>query len=321
MGGVIVGGSMSNEPGSEMSEDAPMRVSENSTEFGSTFTLRRAMSLQASISLGERFDLEAPTPTPVSSKTPHCESEATAMPEPKVVGVVAKTPADCECVGDFVRSAGHTPIGFGMSEDLTASLREELRFDLLLARFDGDGPRLSDEVQALRRRVGTDVPLLLMAREAQLRTVATIASAVNVDFILLPCNPPEFEARFMRLRRSAFPEAHKEGFRWGCYYFDPSSRKVYMFGEEILLPPVEFDLAYLFFRNPGIIYSRRTLFRKIWGGNWHESGSRTLDVHVARLRKKLELGPHRECELLAVYGVGYQLRTSYPSSDDDENMT
>ena len=321
MGGVIVGGSMSNEPGSEMSEDAPMRVSENSTEFGSTFTLRRAMSLQASISLGERFDLEAPTPTPVSSKTPHCETVASALPARLLGGVSAKTPADCECVCDFVRSAGHTPIGFGMSEDLTASLREELRFDLLLARFDGDGPRLSDEVQALRRRVGTDVPLLLMAREAQLRTVATIASAVNVDFILLPCNPPEFEARFMRLRRSAFPEAHKEGFRWGCYYFDPSSRKVYMFGEEILLPPVEFDLAYLFFRNPGIIYSRRTLFRKIWGGNWHESGSRTLDVHVARLRKKLELGPHRECELLAVYGVGYQLRTSYPSSDDDENMT
>jgi len=276
------------------------------------------MSLQTGISSGERFDLEAPTPTSESSKEQLCEFEAMAMamPEPKLVAVFAKSPGDCERICDFVRSAGHTPIGFTPGEDPATPLRRQVRFDLLLARFDGEGPRLSDDVQALRRLVGTNVPLLLMAREAQLHAVAAIATAVDVDFILMPCRTWEFEARFAALRRSAFPEAQRESFRWGCYHFDPPGRKVWMSEKEIQLPPVEFDLAYLFFRNPGSIHSRKALLRKVWGRSWHEGGTRTIDVHVARVRKKLDLGPHRACELLAVYNVGYQLRICDPSDDD-----
>jgi len=244
------------------------------------------------------------------------------MREPKLVGVFAKSLADCECICDFVRSAGHIPTGFALKEDLATLLRKEVRFDLLMARFDSHGSQLSDDVQDFRYLVGTDVPLLLMAGEIQLHAVAAIASAVNVDFILMPCRPSEFEARFAALRRAAYPDAQGEGFRWGCYYFDPSSRKVYLSEREIQLPPVEFDLACLFFRNPGVIYSRKALFRKVWGRNWHESGSRTIDVHVARLRKKLDLCPHRECELFAVYSVGYQLRTCSPSGHGGiENRT
>ena len=274
------------------------------------------MSLQTSISLDESFDLEAPTQAPAGSESRLCEFEARELPEPKLVAVFAESAAACERICDFVRSVGHVPTGFVLREDLASTLRKEVRFDLLLARFVSDGRRLSDDVQAFRHMVGTDIPLLLMAGEAQLHAVAAIASAVNVDFMLMPFRPSEFEARFVALRRSAYPKAQKEGFHWGCYYFDPSRRKVHMSGKEIPLPPAEFDLACLFFQNPGFIYSRKALFRRVWGRTWHESGSRTIDVHVARLRKKLDLGPHRECELLAVYCVGYQLRTCHPSSDN-----
>ena len=274
------------------------------------------MNSQTSITLSEHFDLEAPPLTSTRSTAQLDEFEAREMHEPKLVAVFAKSPTDRECICDFVRSAGHIPIGFALKEDLAATLRKEVCFDLFLTRFDSDGRRLSDDVQAFRHMVGTDVPLLLMAREAQLHAIAAIASAANVDFMLMPCRPSEFEARFVALRCSASPELQREGFRWGCYYFDPSARKVYMSEKEVQLLPVEFDLAYVFFRSPGVVHSRKSLFRKIWGEKWHENGSRTLDVHVAKLRKKLDFGFHRECELLAVYSVGYQLRTCYPSRDD-----
>lgn len=297
-----------------------MRTSMMKAELGSVSALGTAMSSRASVSLSDRFDPEAMTTELGGSKARFFDrAEEKEIAESKLVAVIEKNSANRERTCEFVRSLGHTPLGFELSEDLVVLLRKGVYFDLLLASFDTDGSRLSGDALALRSSIGTVIPLLLMVSEVQLHTVATAASAVNVDFILAPCNPLEFEARFVALRRSAFPEVRKEGFHWRSYYFSLADCKVHLHGKEIKLQPREFDLACLFFQNPGCLYSRKALFRFAWGEDHPEAKNRVLDVHITRLRKKLDLDSRRECELRAVYGVGYQLRTYPPRDDESEN--
>jgi len=283
-------------------------------------TLGLEMRSQTRVSLDNRFDSETTIKSIENPKEQLLEIiKKNEIAESKLVAVLEKRSVNRECTHELLRSLGYTPVGFELSEDLITLLRRGTRFDLLLASFDGDGSQVADDVRALKLAAGSTVPLLLMVREAQLHIVAASAYTANVDFILAPCNPLELEARFAALQRSISSDELDEGFRCGSYYFNPRGRKVDLFGKEVKLQPREFDLACRFFRNPGYIHARKALFRSVWGRDRSDDETRTLDVHVARLRKKLDLGPHSECELLSIYSVGYQLKIHPPGDDGSAN--
>lgn len=83
---------------------------------------------------------------------------------------------------------------------------------------------------------------------------------------------------------------------------DTSSHRVQVDGEEVLLTMKEFELLVLFARNPNIALYRETIYENVWGGEY-SGQSRTVDLHVQRLKKKL----HWEEKIMAVYKVGYRL--------------
>ncbi|MNV73380.1 Sensory transduction protein regX3 [compost metagenome] len=128
------------------------------------------------------------------------------------------------------------------------------------------------------------------------------------DFIVMPCNPVELEARVLAFKGlSASAELYGE-FRCGAYHFQALGRVVSFNSQQIKLQPIEFDLALHLFRNPGLVHSRKSLFDAVWTRvRTGESDTRTLDVHIARLRRKLEIGEPNGCELQSVRNIGYRL--------------
>ena len=88
---------------------------------------------------------------------------------------------------------------------------------------------------------------------------------------------------------------------------DGDSRRVFIGEKEINLTAKEFDLMELLMRNPGRVYSRENLLNVVWGYEY-AGDYRTVDVHVRRLREKLELDPANPEYILTKWGVGYYLK-------------
>ncbi|WP_346286032.1 response regulator transcription factor [Zoogloea sp.] len=98
------------------------------------------------------------------------------------------------------------------------------------------------------------------------------------------------------------------------YRFEVISKQAFVEGRRVELTDKEFELSVFFFRNPGRLLSREKLLEVVWGGRLR-AASRTVDTHVSRIRRKLDIHPGRGFRLSASYGSGYRLeRVEDPSS-------
>ena len=93
----------------------------------------------------------------------------------------------------------------------------------------------------------------------------------------------------------------------GHITLDPDARAAWKDGQSVDLTAKEFDLMELLMRNPGRVYSRENLLNVVWGYEY-AGDYRTVDVHVRRLREKLELDPANPQYILTKWGVGYYLK-------------
>ena len=120
------------------------------------------------------------------------------------------------------------------------------------------------------------------------------------DYIVKPFEPLELLARV----ESVLRRAGRGGglLRAFDVVVDPTARRVEKNGVSVALTPREFDLLVLLLRNQGIALYRDVMYERVWGGE-EEAGSRTLDLHIQRLRKKLGLAD----QIKTVYKVGYLL--------------
>lgn len=130
------------------------------------------------------------------------------------------------------------------------------------------------------------------------------------DYITKPFNILEVKARIKAiLRRNSKKEVSKKGSNEliiGDLRLDFDSRTLYILGKEIYLTAKEFDLIELFGRNPNKVFSRDNLLHAIWGTDY-PGDARTVDVHVRRLREKIEVNPSEPKYVHTKWGVGYYL--------------
>ena len=130
------------------------------------------------------------------------------------------------------------------------------------------------------------------------------------DYITKPFNILELKARVRALLRRASIAAPAEkgsaALRCGHISLDEQSRSAYKNGESVELTMKEFDLMLFLMKNPGKVYSRENLLDLVWGYDYL-GDTRTVDVHVRRLREKLELDPARPQHIMTKWGVGYYL--------------
>jgi DNA-binding response OmpR family regulator len=129
------------------------------------------------------------------------------------------------------------------------------------------------------------------------------------DYIVKPETPQVILARVEAvLRRTTPPETESRMECFGPYHFDKMHQTV-EFGEEIVtLTSREFALALLLFRNTHRAFSRAYILEKLWNCA-ADISTRTLDMHISRIRSKLQLSPENGYRLQTVFGYGYRLET------------
>jgi DNA-binding response OmpR family regulator len=184
----------------------------------------------------------------------------------------------------------------GVAPD-TQALTESARADLVVldGRTDLAGART---MARLFQSSGSTVPVLLVLAESGLAAVA--ADWGVSDLVLDGAGPAEFDARIRLLVTSAANDGLITG---GGIVIDEAAYSVMLDGEPLDLTYTEFELLKYLVQHPGRVFSREHLLADVWGYDYY-GGTRTVDVHVRRLRAKL--GPEHEALIGTVRNVGYR---------------
>jgi DNA-binding response OmpR family regulator len=162
-----------------------------------------------------------------------------------------------------------------------------------------------------RLRAKSDVPVIfLTARSDEVDRVVGLELGAD-DYVVKPFGFRELVARIRAVtrRRSSPPRAEVQTQQIGALELDRRTRKVTMDGRELDLTPKEFDLVALLSQDPGAVFPRQQIMERVWGHPWY-GPTKTLDVHVASIRKKL--GDPGWIE--TVRGVGFRLQPPELSS-------
>ena len=172
--------------------------------------------------------------------------------------------------------------------------------DLMLPGMSGE-----DVCKELRRT--SQVPVIMLtAKDTEIDKVLGLEIGAD-DYVTKPFSTRELLARIKALLRRASTEgASSEGvLEGGGVRLDPDRHEVTVGDEPVQLARKEFELLELLMEHPGRVLARETLIDRIWGSDYF-GDTRTLDVHVKRLRSKIESDPHEPAHLLTVRGLGYK---------------
>ncbi len=175
--------------------------------------------------------------------------------------------------------------------------------DLMLPEMDG-----YTVLEKLRDADNRVPVLILTARGEETDKIAGFRLGAD-DYVTKPFSLTELIARVQAiLRRARGPEtpAAMATEQFGSIMIDPSSRLVTRNGTPVALTPKEFDLLLTLARRNGAVASRLQLLKEVWG-HQAEVMTRTVDIHVAELRRKLEVDPSDPKHILTVWKAGYRL--------------
>lgn len=164
-----------------------------------------------------------------------------------------------------------------------------------------------DVCRQLRRE--SDVPIIMLtAKEGEADKVAGLELGAD-DYMTKPFSMRELVARVRaQLRRAAKSGAlsgSNEVLRGGAVELDVDAHEVRVAGEAVPVRPKEFDLLESLMRRRGRLATRETLIDEVWGPDYY-GATKTLDVHIKRLRQKLEADPARPRHIVTVRGLGYK---------------
>jgi len=183
------------------------------------------------------------------------------------------------------------------AEALGAIAAEPVRIvvlDLNLPDMDG-----LDVCRQIRTRSSVPV-VMLTARDEETDRLAGLESGAD-DYIGKPFSPRELVARMKAVLRRSEPHSEEELLVLGDIVLNRSAREVGVAGEPVELRPKEFDLLAYLIQNRGAVLSRDLLLERVWGYDY-AGGTRTVDVHVAQLRRKLR----RPDLIRTIRGSGYK---------------
>lgn len=173
--------------------------------------------------------------------------------------------------------------------------------DVMMPKLDG-----ISVCQEIRKF--SNVPIVMLTAKSEDADKLVGFESGADDYILKPFNILELKARIRAiLRRSQTSEARKDEFLCSkALKIDLKKRRLMKDGREIELTVREFDLLVFLMRNPGQVFSRDALLSRVWGYDYM-GDVRTVDVHIRRLREKLESNPGEPEYIQTKWGVGYFL--------------
>ncbi len=189
------------------------------------------------------------------------------------------------------------------------------QFDLII--LDLMMPKIDGLQACMKIREFSNVPVIMLTAKSEDTDKIIGFECGADDYITKPFNILELKARIRALLRRAGAAAQQQReadrLTQGAITLDLSERAAWRDGAPVVLTAKEFDLMALLMQNPGRVYSRENLLNLVWGYEYIGE-FRTVDVHIRRLREKLEPDPANPEHILTKWGVGYYLANSATSS-------
>ena len=174
--------------------------------------------------------------------------------------------------------------------------------DIMLPGIDG-----FELCRTIRR--SSDVPIVMVTARADTHDVVAGLEAGADDYLTKPFAPKELAARIRALLRRVRPAASGHSkLVFGDLEIIPEEGKVLLGGAEVVLTKTEFRLLCELANDPGGVFSRESLLDKVWGYDYFGDG-RLVDVHIRRLRMKVETDPANPRHVVTVRGLGYRLES------------
>ena len=207
-----------------------------------------------------------------------------------------------EMIGIVLRAEGYEPSfcddGAEAVGVFKSSNPDLVLLDLMLPGMDG-----IDVCNALRAESG--VPIIMLTAKGDTSDVVRGLESGADDYIIKPFNPKELIARIRtRLRPSTTPTS-SESLQIGDLTISTTAHEVRRGGTVLSLTPLEFDVLVALAANPGQVFTREQLLDQVWGYQY-KADTRLVNVHVQRLRSKVEIDPDNPRVVLTVRGVGYR---------------
>ena len=182
------------------------------------------------------------------------------------------------------------------------------QFDLII--LDLMMPKIDGLQACMKIREFSNVPVIMLTAKGEDADKIIGFECGADDYITKPFNILELKARIRALLRRAGAAAQQQReadrLTQGSITLDVGERAAWRDGEPVDLTAKEFDLMALLMQNPGRVYSRENLLNLVWGYEYIGE-FRTVDVHIRRLREKLEPDPANPEHILTKWGVGYYL--------------
>lgn len=156
-------------------------------------------------------------------------------------------------------------------------------------------------------RRSSDVPIIMLtAREGERNVVLGLEVGAD-DYVIKPASPAEVVSRVranLRRRRMDAQAANLK-YEFGDLVIDLSRRQVWVRGDRVDLTTTEFEILRFLAAHPGWVYSRQQIMQQLWDGNFYGE-TRSADVHIQRIRKKIEPDPGNPRYIQTVRGIGYK---------------
>ena len=205
----------------------------------------------------------------------------------------------------WLEEEGHECTHYSSGQDFIKAIRSKnfdiVLLDWIMPEFDGE-----QTLNWIKSHEDIDVPVIFVTQKATEDDIAKILTLGADDYITKPIRHKEMIARINAVARRTIPQVDNEVIELSPYRIDSTAREVKVDGEQIKLTEKEFNLVQFLFKNVGRLLSRDHILSAVWG---YDLGlnTRTVDTHMSRIRKKLNILPDKVWRLSSIYHQGYRL--------------
>ncbi len=218
-----------------------------------------------------------------------------------------------EFISGIAARAGHRVTVFTTGDSLLRQLSRDT-FDLLILDWNLPGASGVDVLNWTRAHMDAPPPVIMVSSRAEKVGIAECLSAGADDYIVKPEVEAVIAARIGAVLRRSSPAINEQRYlEFGAYVFDKLQGSVAVNQQSVALTSKEFALALMFFQGQNRPVSRAYILETIWN-SVGDLPTRTLDMHVSRIRSKLALNPENGFRLSTIFGYGYRLET-YDEAD------
>lgn len=224
------------------------------------------------------------------------------------IALLEDEPTLAQDVQALLSASGHSVVVFSDGNALLRGLLKDT-FDLFVLDWHVPGPNGLEVLKHLRQNAKLQTPVFFLTSNSAEEQIVAALNAGADDYCSKPLRPVEFMARIAAVQRRVMPQVAKapSGELVEGFYFNRVERTVEVDDQVIGLTEKEFELSRLLFMNLERPISRNRIMKEVWGRE-EDALSRTLDVHISWVRRKLGIGAQgTRLRLNVVHGYGYRL--------------